>query len=121
MKTSRRDFIRQFGVYLAATSFGCSLGGTTLATWPSDEDSGSNAGDDWPSGGGEPSGSDEAGRLSRDTQPSNLRLQGCTLTGNQAGLFGGNGIRLLRSSGHLGVDRATGIDQGHLRQHIGGF
>ena len=114
---SRRDFMRQFGIYMAATAATCCGSSAAFGQWPG-EDEGSGGGDGgWPGRDG-----DTSGRSSRSgSGRSRLALQGCTLSANAANSFSLDDIRLLRSSGHHGVDQATHQEQRFLSGHIGNY
>ena len=120
--TTRRDFIRQIGVYLAVTGSACCGSNAALAQWPGSEDeSDRSSGGGWPGGHDTSAGSFDGNPLESGTRNSGLALQGCTLSANQADLFDQHGIRVLRSSGHPGVDEATFAEQRYLSGHIGNY
>ena len=119
---SRRDLLRQIGVYFAVTGVTCGGCSAAFGQWPG-SGSGTNSGTDsgWPTGRSPSGGSSRRQRPGRTADPSGLAIQGCALSGNAANAFGRNGIRLLPSSGHRGVDHANHGEQRYLSSYIGNY
>ena len=122
VRTTRRDFIRQIAVYLAVTGSTCCGSNAAIAQWPGSEDeSDGNRNAGWPGRNDTTDGSFDGKPVESGIRSSELALQGCTLSASQADLFDQHGIRVLRSSGHPGVDEAAFAEQTYLSGHIGNF
>ncbi len=92
---NRRQFIRHFGVYLAATSATCATCLTAFAQWPGSDNSQPND-NGWPS-------TDNSSNLGESA--SGYQLEGCSLKGNLDGL--NNRMRFLQSSGNRNIDQGV--------------
>ena len=119
---SRRSLLRQIGVYFAVTGATCGGYSAAFAQWPgSGSGSNSGAGSGWPSARSPSGGSSRRERPGRPAEASELTIEGCALSGNAASAFGGNGIRLLRSSGNQVIDRGVLGEVKFLSGYIGNY
>ena len=119
---SRRDVLRQIGVYFAVTGATCGGCGAAFGQWPGGgSGTTSRPGSGWPSSRSPSGGSGERRGGGPAASPSRLAIQGCALSGNAANAFGRNGIRLLSRSGHQAFDRAVIGEQRHLIGYIGNY
>ena len=119
---SRRDLLRQIGVYLAVTGASCAGCNTAFGQWPGGgSGTGSKTGNGWPSSRSPSGGSYKRREPGPAAGSSRLAVQGCALSAKAASAFGRNGIRLLRSSGHQGLDQANHGEQRYLSGYIGNY
>ena len=118
---SRREILRQIATYIAVTGASCAGCSAAFGQWPGGGSGTSGAGSGWPSGRSPSGGSRERQGGGPADRTSRLAVQGCALSGNAASAFGRNGIRLLPSSGHRGVDLANHGEQRYLSGYIGAY
>ena len=121
-EVSRRDLLRQIGVYLAVSGASCAGCNTAFGQWPGDEfGTGSRTDSVWPSGQGPSGGSYQRQGTGPAAGPSPLAVQGCALSADAVSAFGSSGIRLLPSSGHQVVDKAVRGEQKYLSGYTGNY
>ena len=101
---SRRDLLRQIGVYLAVTGASCAGCNTAFGQWPGGgSGTGSKTGNGWPSSRSPSGGSYKRREPGPAAGSSRLAVQGCALSAKAASAFGRNGIRLLSEFGTSGA------------------